>query len=689
MSEWNILIVDDDEAILGFYRKIFSTTTSSEFDILGTSLPAEPSKVSCRTFSSPDELLATYRKEVAEGSRNPVCVLDIRMPGRNGVETARELRQIDPDIEIILCSAYADQSIVQMRSMLKEGFYFVRKPFQPDEFALLVESLCISWERQRALEASERSLADQKRRFQEILEATRVGTWEWDVETGSLRINERWAEIVGRRVEDLAPRISTWTELTHPDDLTLSNSKVWQVFSREIDHYDAELRMRHLDGRWIWIHDRGRVVEWSPSGKPLRMSGTHSEITERKTLEERLRRTNEELALTHARDQESTSAAIAASRAKSEFVANMSHEIRTPMNGILGMVELLRVTNLDKDQRHYLDLIKTSGRTLLDLINGILDFSKIEARKLEIEPGEFPVAQLSSEIHALFSESASLNKIGFSCLVGADVPAILIGDLRRIRQILVNLVGNALKFTSAGSVRVSIERSRVEQDPAWIRFEVSDTGIGIPEQAREKIFQPFVQADGSTTRRFGGTGLGLAISKELATAMGGDLVLTRSDPQGTVFTLELPLRGVIAKTAQPTMVEPNTESLAGCRVLVAEDNQINQLVTVKLLGMLGCSAEVANNGLEAIRRVEQEDFDLVLMDCQMPQLDGFEATRRIRSMDANPDRRDIPIIALTANVFAEDRDKCLRCGMNDYIPKPIVPKNLVDVLQKWRRIRPG
>lgn len=393
-------------------------------------------------------------------------------------------------------------------------------------------------------------------------------------------------------------------------------------------------------------------------------------------LEARVQERTEQLA--QARDEAERSRALAesAARAKADFLATMSHEIRTPMNGVIGMVDLLRQTELTTEQRELTEIICSSGDTLVGIVNDILDLSKIEAGGIELEHAPFSVAEMVAHLREIFTVQADAKNIQLRTRVDPQMVPSVIGDAARVRQILVNLLSNALKFTPRGSVTLEVRR-QVD----GLRFVVADTGIGIPADKHDLVFQAFTQAESSTTRRFGGTGLGLAICRRLATAMGGSIALESEPGQGSRFTVVLPLPPLErAETSQSNGTPAADRVPPGFRVLVVEDNKVNQRLAVGLLKRLGCQTATAEDGMEAVSAAERERFDLILMDCHMPELDGYEATRRIRKL-AGPGSRT-PIVAVTASALSEDRQRCLDSGMDDHIAKPIRLDDLRAVVEQ-------
>ncbi|MBI4990018.1 MAG: response regulator [Rhodocyclales bacterium] len=381
--------------------------------------------------------------------------------------------------------------------------------------------------------------------------------------------------------------------------------------------------------------------------------------------------------------EQSREAAEAASRAKSQFLANMSHEIRTPMNGILGMAELLLDTPLSERQRRYLEALYRSGESLLDIINDILDFSKIEAGKLELAPSDFSLHAAVREAGEAFSERASRKGLTLACRIDGAVPDAVHGDAVRLRQILNNLIGNAIKFTEKGGVSVTVAPG----PQGALRFSVSDTGIGIAEEARALIFDAFAQADISHSRRYGGTGLGLSISKQLIELMGGRIGLESTPGQGSTFWFDVSLAPAAQAVAGsgPAAAPRALPRLHG-HVLLAEDNAVNEVVAGAMLESFGLRVSVAQNGRQALEALAAQAFDVVLMDCQMPEMDGFEATRRIRQREREkgvplPSRQ--PIVAVTANAIEGDRDRCLAAGMDDYLSKPFNKADLHALLSRW------
>jgi len=396
------------------------------------------------------------------------------------------------------------------------------------------------------------------------------------------------------------------------------------------------------------------------------------EIEQRKRVEKELKSAKE--------------AAEAASKTKSEFLANMSHEIRTPMNGILGTLQLLQGSELTESQGEYVGIAYSSGEALLSLLNDILDFSKIEAGKLELEYIPFNLVGLVRELTVLLSQRASERKVELLAELDEEIPSVIQGDSVRIRQILSNLLTNAIKFTENGNVTIKASVLEKTEKLVRLKIEVIDSGIGISEEAQRKLFNSFTQADGSTTRKYGGTGLGLAIVRQLVTLMRGRLGVDSEEGKGACFWIEIAFE-IPDEKIVPSQVEKQKIELADeleGHVLLVEDNPINQMIAKKMLEKIGLSYELVVNGEEAVARFKQlHEFKAVLMDCQMPVMDGYEATHAIREFEEANSLKRMPVIAMTANAMEGDKDKCLQAGMDDYVAKPVKQDALKQVLSDW------
>ena len=500
----------------------------------------------------------------------------------------------------------------------------------------------------RVAEAARR---ESEERFRALARHAPVGIYLTDVAGGCLYVNDRWCEITGLGVK--AALGNGWTAALHPEDRG-GVFTAWQALARGVAEFAHEYRFRQPDGSETWVSGQA-VPMRDATGAVSGFLGTIANVTERRRLVQ---------SLAIARDQ-----ALEGSRLKSEFLATMSHEIRTPMNGVLGMAGLLMATALSEEQRQMATVIERSADSLLVMIDDILDFSKIEAGKLRIEPAEFDLRRVVEDTAALLAPRAHEKGLKLICHYPPRPPERFVGDGGRVRQVLVNLLGNAVKFTEAGEVRVAVEFSGETETRSTMRLEIRDTGVGIPREAQHLLFQPFVQVDGTAARRFGGTGLGLAISRQLVELMGGAIGFASAPGAGSTFWIELSLqRGGPASPA----IRPDVKSDgAGLRLLVVEDNQANQLVVKMLLARMGHAVEIAADGEQALARLAEAAFDAVLMDCQMPGLDGYETTRRIRAGTVAGGNPRIPVIALTAYARPEDRAKCLAAGMNDYVSKPL------------------
>ncbi len=837
-----VLIIDDNRAIHEDFRKILTPANATaaaleatEAAVFGQTTDAVgPAQFEVSSAYQGQEGVRLVQKALAAGRPYAMAFVDVRMPpGWDGVETTHKIWEIDPNLQVVLCTAYSDYSWDEMLGKLghRDGLLILKKPFDAVEALQLAHALTEKW---RLLQESKRTLADLEERvaerttelagvkgkLQSVLDAaTQVSIIATDTEGLITVFNSGAERMLGYQAEEMVGR-QTPAVLHLETEVRARGEELGARFGRRIEDFEVFVELvrqgKLEECEWTYVRKDGSQLTVSLMVTALRALGritgylgVATDITARRQAQAGLLQAKE--------------TAEAATRARSEFLANMSHEIRTPMNGILGMATLLLDSDLSADQRRQAEAVSSSGESLLSIINDILDFSKIEAGKLAFEELDFDLHEAVEGCLELFAQRAQSKGLELACLIESNVPGRLRGDPGRLRQVLTNLVGNAIKFTERGEVVVKVSVADQTDADALLRFEIKDTGIGIPAEVQTRLFQAFTQADASTSRKYGGTGLGLAISRQLVEMMQGQFGIESTPGRGSTFwfTVRLaraaggvdlqpiirgdlvhlhvlivddnetnreilqhqtrawkmrsgtaanssealqelrnartqgdPYRVVLLDLHMPgtnglalarsirgesgladvrlvllssmgerldaeelkaagiddCLVKPVKESLLfdclatlmgrvavqpahqskkvsppaasatpvkqDLRILLAEDNTINQEVAQSLLRRLGYRADVVANGTEGLAALRQIPYDVILMDCQMPELDGYEATRRIRQFEQERTapfdwKTPLHIIAMTANAMEGDRGKCLKAGMNDYVSKPV------------------
>jgi PAS domain S-box-containing protein len=680
-----ILIIDDSERIHEDFRAILGHTDGdtvalreAKTAILGKAPDVSEHVDFDLDFASQGRGgLEKVRQALREGRPYAMAFVDIRMPpGWDGIETIRRIWRAYPELEVVICTAYSDYKWDDIVAKLgqTDRLLILKKPFDNVEVYQLASALTEKWNLARAAEAA---MEASEAKYQDLYDNAPDMFASIDAKTGRiLQCNRTLAVVTGYSKEAIIGR--PIFDMYHPDCMDKAR-ETFASFVATGQVHDAELQLKKKDGRKIDVSlnvspmrdDQGHVLVASLSWR---------DITESKKAEQELRAAKEQ--------------AEEASRIKSQFLANMSHEIRTPMNSITGFSEMLAADGLNDEQKQYIDLIRESGTNLLKIINDILDFSKIEADKLEADVVECALDPILADVDAMLRPQAERKKLKFGVSRSHLLPKRIRTDPARLRQCLINLVSNGIKFTGTGYVHINCLLEQSADNVPVIRFNVEDTGIGIKPEDCERIFESFTQADGSTARKYGGTGLGLAITRQLAHLLGGSLTVSSEEGKGSTFCLVIPtgldstepvdMNGDDVIESIGRRNESMTPPKYCGRVLVAEDVETNQVLARALLEQMGLDVTIAADGAEAVQKARARDFDLIFMDIQMPEMDGYQATRAIREQGLK-----VPIIALTAHAIKGDEQKCIEAGCDDYLSKPIDRRRLFEKVQKYLGVTEG
>ncbi len=507
-------------------------------------------------------------------------------------------------------------------------------------------------------------IKDERERFQLAIDSSHDGIWDWNIVKNKTYFSPRWKEIIGFEENELSDDFYELKIRIHPEDKNKFINEIDALLNAKKSIFECEYRVQHKNGDWVWVLGRAKA-HFSKNNVVLRVVGFHSDITLKKEYEAQQAQLIQEL-----KD-------VATS--KSDFLANMSHEIRTPMNAILGFIQILIKDESDEEKLKKFKIINQSGKSLLRIINDILDFSKIDSNKMLIENIPYNIKDTFKHVVELFKARASDNSLNLVLNIDENTPNKILGDQVRVEQVLSNLISNAIKFSKQdGTITINLS---YDQENSSVRCEVIDTGVGISKEKIDDIFNAFTQEDSSTTRRFGGTGLGLSISRALCELMGGSIGVESELDKGSVFYFTLNIIEVEEEIDKNSVDSINSDDnqLKG-EILIVEDNKTNQLLLSMLLDDFDLDYTIANDGLEAIEKLQNNKFDLVLMDENMPNMNGIEATKAIREM---PEIKDIPIIAVTANALDGDRERFIDAGMDDYLAKPIEVDKLEVILKKF------